>query len=90
MDNEDNTLQITIEDGSKVTVHVLDIIESDEFNKDFIIYTVNDNSNTLFASILNEGEQTYSLDTITDQKELDYINKEIDRVVSELSEETGE
>ncbi len=78
---EDNKLKVTIEDGSEVTVNVLDIIDSLEFNKTFIIYTVNDNNENIFASILNETETTFSLDTITDKKEIDYINSEIDRVV---------
>ena len=70
-----------------VTVNVLDFVDSLEFGKTYIIYTVNDQSDTVFASILNETEDSYSLDTITDPKELDFINNEIDRVVSELSEE---
>lgn len=78
---EDNKLKVTIEDGSEVTVNVLDIIDSLEFNKTFIIYTVNDNNENVFASILNENETTFSLDTITESKEIEYINKEIDRVV---------
>ncbi len=78
---EDNKLKVTIEDGSEVTVNVLDIIDSLEFNKTFIIYTVNDNNENIFASILNETETTFSLDTITDKREIDYINSEIDRVV---------
>lgn len=83
---EDNKLKVTIEDGTEVVVNVLDIVDSLEFNKAYIIYTVNDEEDTIFSSILNETETTYSLDTITDQKELDFINNEIDRVVSELSE----
>ena len=78
---EDNKLKVTIEDGSEVTVNVLDIIDSLEFNKTFIIYTVNDNNENIFASILNETETTFSLDTITDKRAIDYINSEIDRVV---------
>lgn len=78
---EDNKLKVTIEDGSEVTVSVLDIIDSLEFNKTFIIYIVNDNNENIFASILNETETTFSLDTITDKREIDYINSEIDRVV---------
>ena len=78
---EDNKLEVTIEDGSEVTVNVLDIIDSLEFNKTFIIYTVNDNNENIFASIINETETTFSLDTITDKREIDYINSEIDRVV---------
>ena len=35
---EDNKLTITIEDGTNVTINVLDIIESNVFNKTFITY----------------------------------------------------
>lgn len=87
MEEVSNKLEVTIEDGTTVTVNVLDFVDSLEFGKTYIIYTVNDQSDTVFASILNETEDSYSLDTITDQKELDFINNEIDRVVSELSEE---
>ena len=86
MNNTNNKLKVTIEDGSEVTVNVLDIIDSLEFNKTFIIYTINNEEDTIFSSILNETETTFSLDTITDQKEIDFINNEIDKVVSELSE----
>lgn len=80
---KNNKLKVTIEDGSEVTVNVLDIIDSLEFNKTFMIYTVNDNDENIFASILNEKEKTFSLDTITDNKEIEYINSEIDRIVGE-------
>ena len=87
MEEVSNKLEVTIEDGTTVTVNVLDFVDSLEFGKTYIIYTVNDQSDTVFASILNETEDSYSLDTITDPKELDFINNEIDMVVSELSEE---
>ena len=87
MEEVSNKLEVTIEDGTTVTVNVLDFVDSLEFGKTYIIYTINDQSDTVFASILNETEDSYSLDTITDPKELDFINNEIDRVVSELSEE---
>ena len=87
MEEVSNKLEDNIEDGTTVTVNVLDFVDSLEFGKTYIIYTVNDQSDTVFASILNETEDSYSLDTITDPKELDFINNEIDRVVSELSEE---
>lgn len=87
MEDVSNKLEVTIEDGTTVTVNVLDFVDSLEFGKTYIIYTINDQSDTVFASILNETEDSYSLDTINDQKELDFINNEIDRVVSELSEE---
>ena len=75
-----NKLCITIEDGSKVNINVLDIIESSAFSKIFIIYTFEGEDETIFASILNEDENTYSLDPITNKEEINYINSEIDRV----------
>lgn len=80
---EDNILKVSAEDGSIVNVNVLDIVESARFNKTFVIYTVNDDKNNIFASILNEKEDSFSLDTISDQDEIDYINSEIDRVIEE-------
>ena len=84
---DDYKLKVTIENGTQVELEVLDIIESIEFDKTFVIYTVNGNKENIFASILNEGENDYSLDTITSDKEIEFINEEIDRIVDELKEE---
>ena len=84
---EDNILKVTVKDGSVVNVNVLDIIDSARFNKTFVIYTVNDDKSNVFASILNEKEDSFSLDTIKEKEELDYINTEIDRVVEEVEGE---
>lgn len=80
---ENNKLVVTAENGQDVTINVLDIIESEEFNKTFMIYNIDGNNEAIFASILNEKEDTFSLDTITEQKEIEFINHEIDRVVQE-------
>ena len=44
-----NKLEVTIEDGTTVTVNVLDIVDSLEFNKTYVIYTVNEEETTIFA-----------------------------------------
>lgn len=80
---ENNKLVVTAENGQDVTINVLDIIDSEEFDKTFMIYNIDGNNEAIFASILNEKEDTFSLDTITNQKEIDFINKEIDRVIDE-------
>jgi len=80
---ENNKLVVTAENGQDVTINVLDIIDSEEFDKTFMIYNIEGNNEAIFASILNEKEDTFSLDTITNQKEIDFINKEIDRVIDE-------
>ena len=66
---EENILNVTAEDGSTISVRVLDIIDSAKFNKSFIIYTVNGDDSNIFASILNESESSYSLDLISDNEE---------------------
>ena len=84
---EENILNVTAEDGSTISVRVLDIIDSAKFNKSFIIYTVNGDDSNIFASILNESESSYSLDLISDEEEINYINQERDRVVEEMKSE---
>ena len=78
----DNTLTVKIENGGMITIQVLDIIDENPFNKSFIIYNVPGND-SIFSSILNEGETEYSLDTIEDTKELEYINALIDKAIEE-------
>ena len=79
-------LAITTDDGNRVVVNVLDIIDSYTYNKTFLIYTFSNENKSIFASILNESDTSYSVDTITNQEEIDYINSEINRVSSELAE----
>jgi hypothetical protein len=80
---ENNKLVVTAENGQDVTINVLDIIDSEEFDKTFMIYNIDGNNEAVFASILNEKDDTFSLDTITEQREIEFINHEIDRVIQE-------
>ena len=82
-DKMDNKLLITVEDGSKAVINVLDIIDSYAYNKTFMIYTFANDGRSVFASILSEDSSSYSLDTITNQDEINYINAEINRVCAE-------
>ncbi len=82
----ENKLTISTKDGTVVEINVLDIIDSYTYNKTFMIYTFANENKSIFASILNESDTSYSLDTITNQEEIDYINAEIDRVSNEMVE----
>lgn len=82
----DNKLTVTAEDGTQVEINVLDIIDSYAYNKTFMIYTFANENKSIFASILNEKDTSYSLDTITNQEEINYINSEINRVANEVVE----
>lgn len=85
-----NKLTLKSENGTDVTINILDIIDSDEFDKTFIIYTLFDNHTNVFVSILNEEELTYSLDTITDKHELDFANNLINYFTEDDLEESAE
>ena len=83
----DNKLTVSIEDGTNVTIKVLDIVESNVYNKTFIIYSLLGDDKTLFASILKEDENNFNLENITSKEEMNYIDSEISRVINESSEE---
>ena len=96
MEDVSNKLEVTIEDGTTVTVNVLDFVDFTIENNETFIFKLQKQLNAkkmqelaadkTWQEKINKAN-SYSLDTITDQKELDFINNEIDRVVSELSEE---
>ncbi len=79
---------VIFDEGRQEKINVLDIIESLAYGKTFIIYTAESRPNTVYASILNEQETTYSLDTITNPEEIAYINNEIARVIDEIKMES--
>lgn len=83
----DNTLTLKNENGVDVTINVFDIVDSDEFNKTFIIYSLDGDKSVLYASILNEEELTYSLDTIIDDKEINFVDELINYFTSDDIEE---
>lgn len=86
MEEYDTKLTLKAENGANVTIDILDIIDSEQFDKTFIIYTLQGgDSSTILASILNETDLEYSLDTITSQEEMNFIDEQI-RLFSEEEE----
>lgn len=83
MEDFNRQLKLTDENGVPVTINVLDIIDENPYNKEFIIYTLEGDDDTVFASILNEREDSYSLDTIEKDEEIDYINTYLDNLEKE-------
>lgn len=63
--------------NEKVTIYVLDIIESEEFNKDFILYLIDVDDEHIYASQLNKKDNMYELNYITDEKELNFVKNKI-------------
>ncbi len=81
-DNFDNKLVVKSPNGNDVSISVLDIVDSLEFNKSFMIYSL-DGDDSVYASILDETDTTFALNAITDKNEWDYINAYINKTISE-------
>ncbi|MBQ7790015.1 MAG: hypothetical protein IJ399_02000 [Bacilli bacterium] len=71
----DSKLTIKNENGENVVINVFDIVDSDEFDKTFIIYSLENDSNTLYASVLKEDDLSFSLNTIMEEKEINYVEE---------------
>ena len=83
MEDNDNRLSLYDENGVLVNINVLDILDENEFGVEFIIYTLEGDDETVYASILNEKEDSYSLDTIYDENQMQYINNYIENTIQE-------
>ena len=70
---ENNILRIRTDDGI-VEIEVLDIIENETLNRNYIVYRFR-NQDDVLISILNETEDSFSLDTIEDEEEFNSIEE---------------
>ncbi len=78
-----NKLELTDENGIKQIINVIDILDDNEFNKQFIIYYLEGDNDNIYSSILNEQEDTFTLDPIVIENEIDYINLYINKMLSD-------
>lgn len=87
MQETDTKLTVSLNEN-EVVIDVIDIIESEEYNKEYVFYTIDGvETKEIFASILNEKDDSYSLDTIENEEEFDYVNKMIVNMSLDLEEE---
>ena len=93
MENEDNILVITDENGNESKIEVLDIFSLEEYpGKEYIFYTKGEISNDgeyeqTYVSILNEDETSATLEAIEDELEFTQVQKYINQ---SIKEELGE
>ena len=89
MENENNILLITDENGDEVKIEVLDIFSVDEYpGKEYIFYTKGEISNDgeyeqTYVSILNEDETSATLEAIDDELEFTVVQKHIHQKIKE-------
>jgi len=90
MENQKMTFKILGEDGKEIECEVLFTFESDETNKNYIVYTDNtldEQGNTkVYASIYNPNEENTNLIPIETEKEW----KIIETILEELQQQARE
>ena len=85
---EDNKITLTTSDNKQIEVEVLDIFNVVGYEgKDYIMYTlgekVDEDNEKVYISILNEkDDNTFELLSITDEKELDMVEKAIEEEIT--------
>ncbi|MBR2713130.1 MAG: DUF1292 domain-containing protein [Bacilli bacterium] len=94
MENENNILFITDENGNEVKIEVLDIFSIDDYpGKEYIFYTKGEVSNDeeyeqTYVSILREDENSATLEAIEDELEFTIVQKHINQTIKrELGDE---
>lgn len=83
-----NTLKLKDNNGNNIEIEVLDIINDEDLNKEYMVYRIKDQEDVLI-SIINQTETNFSLDTIEDANEFkaieDYLESKINDNQGELS-----
>ncbi len=75
-----NQLVIKNASGMDEVVQVIDIITDSETGKKYLFYTLPDGED-IYASILNESEDTFILETITDDSEWELVEEILKNIV---------
>ncbi len=79
---QDNKLLVKLNDKD-VSIDVIDIIEKDDVNKKYIIYTIDGDDDNVYMSILDENETTYNLLEIKDENEAKLVEEYLKSVLLE-------
>ena len=78
---EENFINVTDANGDNYTVEVLSIFGVEGYDKDYILYTMNkeiDEENIeVYVSILNEVNDSFYLEDISDDNEWSIVQKAI-------------
>ena len=89
MENEDNILLITDEEGNEIKIEVLEIFSLDEYpGKEYVFYTKGEVSNDgeyeqTYVSVLKEEETSATLEAIEDELEFTQVQKYIHQKIKE-------
>ena len=85
---DDSKLLVKLNDRD-VLIDVIDIIEKEDIDKKYIIYTIDGDDENVYMSILEENENTYSLLEIKDENEAKLIEQFLESILLEEDGRNG-
>lgn len=77
---ENSKLKVKNLDGDEIEIDVIDIIENQDDNKQYICYTTDD-SEDVYVSILEETDDSFTLSEITEEERIlveEYMNMNVE------------
>ena len=77
---QDTKLTVLSEDGKEITIDVIDIFNFEDNTTEYILYSIEDN---IYASILLEDDNSYTLKTIDNKEDYARVMMRIDELISE-------
>lgn len=87
---EKDYFSINEEDGTSKTYSTLFTFYSQEYNKNYVVYSdyidnINafTNKSIIYASIYNPDDEFFNIINITDKEELDMVKQQIDEIMME-------
>lgn len=94
MDMEKNSFTVLDENGREITCDVLFTFESEETNKNYIVYTdntIDEEGNTkVYASIYDPNDENSKLEEIKTEKEWNIIESILSSLQEEIDKEGQE
>ena len=82
---EENKLTVRFNDAD-VEINVIDVIDNLDNNKKYIVYNAEGFDDDFYISILEEGEDSYTLQEITDEDEFKMVEDYLDSMLAEEDE----
>ena len=79
---QDTKLNVMLND-QEITIDVIDILENQSDNKQYIIYNIDGNEKDIYMSILDEKEDSYTLTAIESKEEARLIEEYLQSLVKE-------